>query len=253
YDLVPLDGFPKPLRGNLNFNMNNFFNHLPLEISHDLVFLSYTSPKDQLLLYGKLKADFTFQEIPIQSDRALLMVLGWNTLLQNNVRDYSPYRSVAIATSVSEFITNFTAQRGKIAPVLAVEAANAQLNEAVDGAGVIVETQTMFTTADGHLWHTLRRADGSWQGLGDVQGQFAIPGPVTTVAATGDGVAGETQFMFATADGHLVHTLRRADSSWPGHGDVQWHLITPGQVKGVVASGEGIEGETQYLFATADG
>jgi len=26
------------------------------------------------------------------------------------------------------------------------------------------ETQFMFTTSDGHLWHTLRRADGSWTG-----------------------------------------------------------------------------------------
>src|SRR5438034_723588 len=109
----------------------------------------------------------------------------------------------------------------------------------------------MFATADGHLWHTLRRADGSWTGLGDVQGQFAIPGPVTTVAATGDGVAGETQFMFATADGHLWHTLRRADGSWTGLGDVQGQFTIPGPVRVVAAAGDGITGETQYFFAIA--
>src|SRR6266700_550437 len=252
-DLVPLDGFPKPLRGNLNFNMDNFFNHLHLENSHDLVFLSYTSPKDQLLLYGKLKADFTFQEIPIQSDRALLMVLGWNTLLQNNVRDYSPYRSVAIASSVSEFIANFRAQRANIAAVLAVEAAIAQLNEALDSARQILPQETKATTNDGHPWHTLRRADGSWTGLEDVQGKFAIPGPVTAVAAAGDGTAGETQYMFATADGHLWHTLRRADGSWTGLGDVQSQFTIPGPVMVVAATGDGTAGETQYMFATTDG
>jgi len=48
-----------------------------------------------------------------------------------------------------------------------------------------------------HLWHTLRRADGTWSGLGDVEGQFAIPGPVTAVAAA-SGAPGETQFIFTT-------------------------------------------------------
>src|SRR5207247_2027065 len=164
-----------------------------------------------------------------------------------------PYRSVAIATSVSEFITNFTAQRGKIAPVLAVEAANAQLNEALDSARQILPQETKATTNDGHPWHTLRRADGSWTGLGDVQSEFAIPGPVTKVAATGDGVAGETQFMFATADGHLWHTLRRADGSWQGLGDVQSVFAIPGPVTTVAATGDGVAGETQFMFATADG
>jgi hypothetical protein len=56
----------------------------------------------------------------------------------------------------------------------------------------------MFTTEDGHSWHTMRRPDGSWTGLGDVNGQFAIPGPVHSVSATFDGTSGETQFMFDT-------------------------------------------------------
>src|SRR5438034_1866719 len=111
----------------------------------------------------------------------------------------------------------------------------------------------MFATADGHLWHTLRRADGSWTGLGDVQGEFTSPRPVTAVAASGDGVAGETQFMFATADGHLWHTLRRADGSWQGLGDVQGQFTIPAPVRVVAAAGDGITGETQYFFATADG
>src|SRR5439155_786900 len=196
---------------------------------------------------------FTFQEIPIQSDRALLMVLGWNTLLQNNVRDYSPYRSVAIASSVSEFIANFRAQRANIAAVLAVEAAIAQLNEALDSARQILPQETKATTNDGHPWHTLRRADGSWTGLEDVQGKITIPGAVKIVTAACSDTAGETQYMFATADGHLWHTIRHADGSWTRLEDVQGQFAIPGAVTTVAAASDGAAGETQYMFATADG
>jgi hypothetical protein len=125
--------------------------------------------------------------------------------------------------------------------IVAVAAANG-------GAG---ETQFMFTTADGHLWHTVRRRDGSWTGLGDAQAVLAVPGPVTAVAGTG-GAPGETQFMFATGDGHLWHTLRRADGSWTGLGDVQAQFGVPGPVVAVAAANGGA-GETQFMFATRDG
>ena len=55
---------------------------------------------------------------------------------------------------------------------------------------------TTVTQLKGNLWHTMRNANGSWTGLGDVNGQFAIPGPVASVSATSDGVAGQTQYMF---------------------------------------------------------
>jgi hypothetical protein len=113
------------------------------------------------------------------------------------------------------------------------------------------ETQFLFTTSDGHLWHTLRRADGSWSGLGDVQGQFGIPGPVAAVAAAA-GAPGEAQFMFTTLDGHLWHTLRRTDGSWTGLGDVQGQFGIPGAVA-AVAGAAGSPGETQWLFTTTDG
>ena len=141
-DLMALDGFPKPLRGNVNFNMDDFFSELHLTQSEDGVYLSYGSPKDQLLLYGKLKADFTFSDIPIQTDRALVTVLGWNTFLQNNVQDYSSYRSADIASRVSDFIANFQAQRANIAAVLALQAAIAQLNSALESAQQILPQET---------------------------------------------------------------------------------------------------------------
>jgi len=126
-------------------------------------------------------------------------------------------------------------------PVTAVGAAS----------GASGETQFVFTTSDGHLWHTLRRANGSWTGLGDVQGQFAIPGPVKAVAGAAGG-GGETQFIFTTSDGHLWHTLRRANGSWSGLGDVQGQFAIPGPVTAVSAA-SGASGETQFAFTTSDG
>jgi hypothetical protein len=113
------------------------------------------------------------------------------------------------------------------------------------------ETQFIFATMNGRLWHTLRKADGSWTGLGDVASQFAIPGPVTAVAAANGG-SGQTQFMFTTNDGHLWHTLRKADGSWTRLGDVASQFAIPGPVTAVAGTG-GAPGETQFIFTTSDG
>ena len=50
----------------------------------------------------------------------------------------------------------------------------------------------------GRLWHTMRQPNGSWAGLGSVNGQFAIPGAVAAVSATSEGEPGQTQFLFTS-------------------------------------------------------
>jgi hypothetical protein len=109
----------------------------------------------------------------------------------------------------------------------------------------------MFATGDGGLWHTIRRPDG-WTGLGDVKGAVGDPGAVVAVAAAGDGLAGETQFAFATIDGNLWHTTRYP-GSWSGLGLLNTQLQIPGFVTAVAAAGDGLVGETQLICATADG
>jgi hypothetical protein len=91
--------------------------------------------------------------------------------------------------------------------------------------------------------------DGSWTGLGDVQGVFAIPGPVAAVAGTAGTVEGETQWMFTTSDGHLWDTERHLDGSWTGLGDVQGVFAIPGPVAAVAAA-QGAGGQTQFMMTT---
>src|SRR6516225_3978413 len=76
---------------------------------------------------------------------------------------------------------------------------------------------------------------GAIHGLGDVNAEFAIPGQVRAVAAAND-LIGNVQFMFATADGHLWHTLRRADGTWTGLGDVNAEFAIPGPVEAIAAA-----------------
>ena len=109
---------------------------------------------------------------------------------------------------------------------------------------------TTVTQLKGNLWHTMRDPNGTWTGLGSVNGQFAIPGPVAAVSACGDGVSGQTQFMFTTTDGHLWHTMRRSDGSWSGLGDVNGQFAIPGPVAAVSACGDGVSGQTQFMFTT---
>lgn len=76
---------------------------------------------------------------------------------------------------------------GDQGPVAAVAAASA-----VSG-----EIELLYTTANGRLWHHIRRGDGSWTAAGDVKGLIGDKGPVHAVsAASAD--PGDVQFFFTT-------------------------------------------------------
>jgi hypothetical protein len=138
-------------------------------------------------------------------------------------------------------LVEVSAVLGLSSPVRAVAATSSAVNEA----------QVIFTTEDGRLHHTIRHPDGSWAPLADVNGEFAIPGLVGPVAATSS-AANEAQFMFATEDGHLWHTMRHPDGSWAGLGDVNGQMAIPGRVVAVAATSSAAN-EAQFMFATEDG
>ena len=80
----------------------------------------------------------------------------------------------------------------------------------------------------GGLWHTIRRADGSWPfAFGDVQAQTRLVGPnpgigPTPRVACAVNAQGDLHVCAIDKNGGLWHTIRRADGSWPfAFGDVQ--------------------------------
>ena len=114
-------------------------------------------------------------------------------------------------------------------------------------SGALGEAQFLLATADGGLWHTVRNPDGSWTGAGNVKGQIGNPGSV--VAVSGAASAPETvQFLFATADGGLWHTIRQPDGSWTGAGNVKGQIGNPGAISAVAAVSSSA-GLAQFLFA----
>jgi hypothetical protein len=152
----------------------------------------------------------------------------WHTIRRNNSRGW---------TGLGDVNGQFTIP----GPVRAVAAASSDPDE----------VQVMFATEDGHVWHTIRRADGSWSGLGDVNSYVPFPVAVRAVAAA-SADPGDVQYLAAAEDGHLWHTIRRADGSWSGLGDVNAQFAIPGFVRCTAAVSTAAS-EVQFLFATEDG
>jgi hypothetical protein len=72
------------------------------------------------------------------------------------------------------------------------------------------------------MWHTIRRADGSWQPFfGDVKGvESNDPGHFSAVAC--GAVNGDLQVVALTDVGGMWHTIRHPDGSWQAFfGDVK--------------------------------
>jgi hypothetical protein len=93
---------------------------------------------------------------------------------------------------------------------------------AVGCAGVNDQLQLAALTDDGKMWHTIRRADGSWQSFfGDVKGvESNDPGYFSAVSCAG--VGGQLHVVGLTDDGGMWHTIRHADGSWqPAFRDVK--------------------------------
>jgi hypothetical protein len=87
------------------------------------------------------------------------------------------------------------------------------------------------TTADGHLWHTIRYRDGSWQQFGDVEGPAGDRGDLKDVACAS--LDNELHVCAVSDAGRLWHTIRYRDGSWQQFGDVEEQAGDRGNFVGV--------------------
>lgn len=74
-------------------------------------------------------------------------------------------------------------------------------------------------TADGRLWHTIRRDDGTWQSFDDTRESVGNRGPLVEVACAS--VAGVLHVCAISSDGRLWHAVRRTDRTWHPFTDME--------------------------------
>jgi hypothetical protein len=134
---------------------------------------------------------------------------------------------------------------GAIGQVIGIGAASAEPGLA----------QFMFALADGRLLHTTRRAaDQGWYQVGDVKAQIGDVGHVVAIAGCGDPAKpGASEWVLATEEGGLWHTVRRADGTWTSAGNVKVQIGDIGRTIAAAAVGTPTDqGTVQFAFVTAD-
>jgi tyrosinase-like protein len=115
------------------------------------------------------------------------------------------------------------------------------------------ELHLIALTDAGGMWHTIRRADGSWQpSFGDVKGvESNDPGFFSAVGCAG--IGGDLHVVALTDAGGMWHTIRRADGTWqPSFGDVKGvESNDPGHFSAVACGA--VNGDLQVVALTDAG
>jgi hypothetical protein len=89
----------------------------------------------------------------------------------------------------------------------------------------------------GALYHSIRRANGSWTALGNVLGANGTSVAMTETA--GAVIYGELHVLGADRNGGLWHSIRRRNGSWTGFTAVFPFAGDPGEVQKVAAAAIG--------------
>ena len=71
---------------------------------------------------------------------------------------------------------------------------------------------TAVSQGDGRLWHTIRRADGTWDRFGDIESAAGEAGQFLDVASAGDGAELHVCVLAGTL--HIHHSIRHSDGTW---------------------------------------
>jgi hypothetical protein len=111
------------------------------------------------------------------------------------------------------------------------------------------ELHLCAVTSDGHIWHTTRKADGSWNRFVDVESKAGERGTFTDVDCAI--VNNQLHVCAVTDDGHLWHTIRRTDGSWQAFADVELQTGKRGEFLRI-ATAEAFAGELHVAGVTTD-
>ncbi|MEV6950326.1 trypsin-like serine protease [Streptomyces sp. NPDC051183] len=84
-------------------------------------------------------------------------------------------------------------------------------------AGMGSDTHVVALATDGTLRHTIRKADGTWSGFGDIGAVANYLGNITQVSAVS---IGNDLHVVVVADGKVFHTMRYANGTWARFGDL---------------------------------
>ncbi|WP_327075530.1 S1 family peptidase (plasmid) [Kitasatospora purpeofusca] len=136
---------------------------------------------------------------------------------------------------------------GTWTPLQDVQVAGIGGVKAVAAAGIDSNTHVVVLGGDGHLHHTIRRPDGSWDGFGDLNTAVTDLGGITQIAVSS---IGADLHVVALADGRLFHSVRGADGNWAGFGPV---FSATGPLDGVTAVAAAGSGPDLQLAVIANG
>lgn len=140
----------------------------------------------------------------IQQTRALAP--GWKTetLVQGGT---NLYQGIRLADGSWTGFTDVQSKASSISGGVRAAAA----------AGINSDTHVVAVGGDGRPYHTIRKADGSWGGFGDIGSVAGVPGTFTQVSAVS--IGGDLHVV-AVASGKIFHTIRKADGNWTAFGDL---------------------------------
>lgn len=111
------------------------------------------------------------------------------------------------------------------------------------------QTHVLAVNTAGGLFHTIRAANGTWGGFGDVKGAAGNVGSFTRVAAAE--INDEVHVAGITSNNHLWHTIRHVNGSWNSFVDIETLAGDRGNFVNIGITG--ILGELQACGVTSDG
>lgn len=120
------------------------------------------------------------------------------------------------------------------------------------------ELHLVGKTSDGNLWHTIRRANGTWSPFDSLWLEIGLPPDhFIRVSVSANAATGELHVMGLDPNGNLWHGLRRGDGSWryPNPWDSLWLEIglPPNHFSGVSISANSATGQLHVIGVDPNG